>query len=394
MVEAPRDLTIPEEGSATARRVLSLALGRLLADLQRLSRGDGEHARLIQALMKTARGPLASALRTPTIGTLLRCVRPGGALSGAARETAQRELFGVLALEMARSGSLPWPVRLQKPPPRLVSLQGRFVLDIPPDCSEVALENGRARIERAGAAAEVVVLERVEGSGPFYRIDRGITLAVVDTNPLAMVEAHPDKEGNAIDLGGRPAEEWIETLWKALSLIERYLPDLRAEIDLFIHQVVPVGWYAERHLSASYQEAIGTIYMSLHPSLMTMTEAVIHEFSHNKLNAFFELDGVLENAWSPLYSSPVRPDPRPLHGVLLAVHAFLPVARLYERMIAAGDPEAQSEAFRARFAAVRRVNREGASVVLAHGKPTAAGAGLLDEIRRWDAYYARFDASG
>src|SRR6185503_4671918 len=117
-------------------------------------------------------------------------------------------------------------------------------------------------------------------------------------------------------------------------------------------------------LSASYQEAIGTIYMTLHPSLMTMAEAVIHEFSHNKINALFELDDVLENAWAPLYTSPVRPDPRPLHGVLLAVHAFLPVARLYERMIEQGDPLAESSAFRGRYAAIRRINREGAELVL------------------------------
>jgi HEXXH motif-containing protein len=98
---------------------------------------------------------------------------------------------------------------------------------------------------------------------------------------------------------------------------------------------------------------------------------------------------VLENAWSPLYTSPVRPDPRPLHGVLLAVHAFLPVARLYERMLEAGDPEAQSPAFARRFAAIRKINREGAELVLDKGRPTAVGQGLFDEIRRWDAHYAK-----
>jgi HEXXH motif-containing protein len=97
---------------------------------------------------------------------------------------------------------------------------------------------------------------------------------------------------------------------------------------------------------------------------------------------------VLENAWSPLYTSPVRPDPRPLHGVLLAVHAFLPVARLYEKMIEAKEPAAGNEAFLARFAAIRRINREGAEVVLGNGKATVMGAGLLEEIRRWDEYYA------
>src|SRR5258708_27261484 len=114
-----------------------------------------------------------------------------------------------------------------------------------------------------------------------------------------------------------------------------------------------ISWDGVKHLSASYQEILGTIYLTLHPSQMTLTEALIHEFSHNKINALFEVDDVLENAWSPLYTSPVRPDPRPLHGVLLAVHAFLPVARLYEKMTEADHPLARRGEFAQRFARIR-----------------------------------------
>jgi HEXXH motif-containing protein len=74
--------------------------------------------------------------------------------------------------------------------------------------------------------------------------------------------------------------------------------------------------------------------------------------------------------------------------VLLAVHAFLPVARLYERMIAAGHPLAQREDFVQRFAKIRKTNREGADVVLSNGRPTPIGRGVLDEIARWDCHYA------
>ncbi|MBK8696875.1 MAG: hypothetical protein IPN17_32580 [Deltaproteobacteria bacterium] len=170
-------------------------------------------------------------------------------------------------------------------------------------------------------------------------------------------------------------------------LVARRQPALRAEMDLFVHQIVPVGYHDQRHLSASYQESIGTIYMTLHPNLMTMTEALIHEFSHNKINALFELDPVLDNAFWPLYASPVRPDPRPLHGVVLAVHAFQPIARLYEAMTAAGEPVSKSPDFQRRFAQIRKVNRDGAEVVLGHGVPTAVGRGLLDEMRRWDEHF-------
>jgi HEXXH motif-containing protein len=202
-----------------------------------------------------------------------------------------------------------------------------------------------------------------------------------------MEEAHPDKSGNTVDLGGRDAGAWILALRDALAPIERYLPELRREMDLYLHQIVPVGFDPVRHLSASYQEAIGTIYLSLHPSAMTLAEALIHELSHSKLNALFELDDVLENASSPLYPSPVRPDPRPLHGVLLAVHAFLPVARLYERMIEADDPLARRSSFRERFDRICAMNREGADVVLRHGRPTRIGEGLMEEISRWMDHY-------
>ena len=108
---------------------------------------------------------------------------------------------------------------------------------------------------------------------------------------------------------------------------------------LLMQLLLPVGFDRERHLSASYAEAIGAAYLSLHPDGMTMAEALIHEFSHNKINALARLEPLLENGDGARFGSPLRPDPRPLHGVLLAVHAFVPVARLYERMIEAADPQ-------------------------------------------------------
>jgi len=218
-------------------------------------------------------------------------------------------------------------------------------------------------------------------------IDGGILLALADNNPLAMHEAHPDKHGNAIDLGGRPTSEWVASLREALDLVRSYLPDLRAEMNLYVQQIVPVGFFADKHLSASYREAIGTLYLSLHPSPMTMVEALVHEFQHNKLNALLESDDVLENAHEPLYRSPVRPDARPLHGVLLAVHAFVPVALLYERMIAAGDARA-SVAPHPRLREIARINREGTDVLRAHARPTPVGKALLDELFRWDRHFA------
>ena len=144
----------------------------------------------------------------------------------------------------------------------------------------------------------------------------GLTLSEVDCNPLAMDEAHPDKSGNAVSLGGKPAEEWSASLEEALSLIASALPDWSAELASTTDRLVPVRFEPEMHLSASYREAPGTVYLTLHPDPLTMAEAIIHETQHGKLNRLTWLDPVLRNGYTAWSESPVRPDLRPVMGVL------------------------------------------------------------------------------
>jgi HEXXH motif-containing protein len=395
-LDLPKDLTIPEPGSTTARDVLSLAIRRLMVELSALARRAEElplgsadaaaFAKLVMGTLASAPGAMASVLRQPTVGALVRCLRNDK------RPELTTELLATLAVDLAAIGALDHEVVVTRLPARVLSSVAGLGLAIPSDARTllvaphgvvVECANRRLTLDLAtGAGADGLV------SRPYTAIEGGIVLALEDNNPLSMFEAHPDKEGNAIDLGHQPVAAWTEALRGALALIAVHLPELRGEIELYVRQFVPVGHSDEKHLSASYQEAIGTIYLSLHPSVMTMTEAVIHEFSHNKLNALFELDPVLKNAFSPLYASPVRPDPRPLHGILLAVHAFLPVARVYEAMLDAAHPLSSSAWFVERYARIRRINREGAEVVLTHGQATPMGSALLEEFRRWDAHFA------
>ncbi len=359
----PRDLTLPEPGSTTARDVLSRAVGRCMRELRPLLRAHAasapeDVATLDAVLARTPPGALASILRRPHASALVRTLRATPPGEGGARLT---ELLATLAFDLQAVGALAEPVTLRRLPRRVVSLVAREVVQLP---------------------------ERTV-TRPFHVVERETLLSLADNNPLSMFEAHPDKQGNAIDLGGHPVQAWLDALRESLSLVATHLPELREEMALFVQSIVPVGYDAEKHLSASYREAIGTVYMTLHPRLLTVAEALVHEFSHNKLNALFELDDVLENAFSPLVRSPVRPDPRPLHGVLLAVHAFVPVARLYEKMLESGDPRAQeSGGIEARLAEVVAINREGTEVLQAHARPTAAGQGLMDELVRWDRHFA------
>jgi HEXXH motif-containing protein len=388
---APRDLTIPEPGSTTARDVLSAAIRRLLGDLRELPETHATSTETRQAyralrsvvarMLERDPGAVASLLRHPTVTVFVRCLRDRA--PGDGTDPLVAELVATAFLELANSGALAEPVRVAKVPEDIVCLPGRFAIDargvgaITFRAGEIVLHGESDVVLALGPGASHPRLTR-----PFHAIEDDAVLTLVDRNPLAMQEAHPDKEGNAIDLGGRAAGEWVASLRTALEPIAEHMPDLRHDVALYLQQVVPVGYDAEKHLSASYRESIGTVYLTLHPHPMTMTEAIVHEVSHNELNALLELDPLLENAFEPLFTSPVRPDPRPLQGILLAVHAFLPIERLYERMIAAGHPWSKPPSFEHRLQDIRAKNREGAGVLLANARPTETGRALLDEIAR------------
>jgi HEXXH motif-containing protein len=399
------DLTLPRDDTTTVRRLIvrdtrrwtaalrAFPLARLHPDERALFAAA---ATAFSALQERDAGRAGAVLRLPTLAVLLELTaKEGAGADEAALRARGREIAALLLLELAALGALPPEgVAVQRPEagwPILRTLSARLELHVEGSVSTLRFLPGALAL-RAGTDAETSLaladaqtlpgLCRVER--PYHEIVPGLLLAVSDNNPLSDFEAHPDKDGNALDLGGRPAEAWTAMLRDAVELVQTHLPLLAEEMRLLLRLVVPVGYDAEKHLSASYQEYVGAIYMTLHPNLMTMTEALIHEFQHNKINAAFHHDPMLHNAFWPLVQSPVRPDPRPLHGVVLAVHAFQPVATLYRAMADAGHPMAQSRDWQRRAGVILGKIHDGAVTVLGQGEPTPVGRQLMQEMRALD----------
>lgn len=327
---------------------------------------------------------------SPTIGTPLQCVRLREALpelatridAGVSSVTPHVLLEATVRGLLADGQAFAWPAT-----PPLSSVGLGLVFHAPEGSTELRFESGRVlalRADRTVAGSITLADGAVRGfrvEAPYTRVGDVTRLATVDHNPIASFEAHPDKRGNPVDLGGRSVNDWVSALEAAFALVEAYLPELYAEVRWLLHELIPVGCDAEKHLSASYREAIGTVYLTLHPSVLTMTEALVHEFQHNKLNLAAYGTEFIENAYEPLYVSPVRPDPRPLWGILLAVHAFLPVAVLYRRMRDAGDARAsQYDGFTRRLAEVDRKNHEGMQMLRENARWTPSGRALFDEL--------------
>ena len=252
----------------------------------------------------------------------------------------------------------------------------------------VSFSSPAAGLFLAGSAPQVRVLDQsaphsgqdLPWTTPFTPLGHGLSLAVWDKNPLSMLEEHPDKHGNALSLGGRDLDDWRAGLGAALTLIEQGLPAWLGELPDTLSRVIPVGFEPERHLSASYREAPGVAYLTLHPDPLTLAEAIVHEAQHSKLNLLSWLDAVLVNGRTTWTPSPVRPDLRPLMGVLLAVHAFVPVAALHAGLAAADHPISRTAPFQRRRAEVLASNQRGVDVLKRLAEPTAIGQRLLHEL--------------
>ena len=369
MAHALPDLTLPlHPGAATLRRVLAGVTLALAQALQRTAQvHDRDLAHLLAQLDEA--GALRAILLRPQVSVLARVWL---AVPEKRAELRDR-LRAALAVEAALVGKLPEPVAI---PAGVDFAVPRLGVRWP---GEMAVRIDAAWLEALAAAPRQQAYLPLHPALPHAR------LALADDNPLPIFYDHPKRRGNVVSLGEQPQELWLEQLQFAVDHIAQHLPALLEEMRLFLGHVLPVGYLAEDHQSASYPHALGTIYLTLHPRPMMMLEALIHEFQHNKLHALMQLGPILAGDEDLRVASPVRPDPRPLRGVLLAVHAFLPVAELYRRLVAADDPLVREHWFAERYAAIRQTNRAAWRTVQEHARWTPLAQGLGDELLQLDA---------
>ncbi|MCO4769233.1 MAG: hypothetical protein KDA24_04330 [Deltaproteobacteria bacterium] len=347
---------------------------RLLAIRDLLGLGTPWSAAL-EATLRTASAQTLASVGAPDVLPSLLAARSGLV---SLPEALSRAVPNLLCSLHAAGVRPPEPILYEGPVAHLAGLGARSVhLERPGRA--VLLDAAGLSVELAdGAHVDVEQLPSLPSSHPLP--GTGVALCLDDTNPLSHLEDHPDKAGNAVDLGGHSLDEWTRELGKAFDVIKSGLPHWFDELPQSLCRLLPVGYEPERHLSASYGDAPGIAYLTLHPSGLTLAEAVVHETQHGKLNLLLWLDEVLENGRTDWATSPVRPDLRPLMGVLLAVHAFIPVAALHARLLAAGHPLAAGPSFERRRTEVLSGNEGGLAVLRTKARPTRVGARLLEAL--------------
>ncbi len=386
--DPPTDLTYPRAGSTTIKslvpRIMTGLVRRYRALPPRLEGTAREAAHLATAELRGAgAASLGAALMAPTCSALLP-----GAERGDAGLSAALDLL--VLVELATESVLSAPVRVPRPAggwPRLPSITSGVAFDLADDVAWIELGHGELRTS-GGESTELTTPRSVAGlsvSRAYVPITDDVSLALTDNNPRTSVKLHPERDDNSLDLGGHEVGEWVAQLREAFAIVAAHLPALYEEMRWLLRIVVPVGFHEERHSSCSYEAAIGAMYLTLHPRPIKLAEAIVHEYQHNKLHAVMRLDPLLRNGRRGTHLSPLRPDARPLDGVLLAVHAFLPVARMYRSITAAGDPLVLSHDWAKTCAAAEAIHRDGFETLRAHARPTKLGDALLLEMERLSA---------
>lgn len=133
--------------------------------------------------------------------------------------------------------------------------------------------------------------------------------------------------------------EDLRTLFKAQRLLARRNPEILAWIRSSTHLCFPICRGGDnRFASASRSDLAGGVFLELRVDWRRQLEGLVHESAHLQLFADEQAGPLVDPGHARTYASPLRPEPRPLRGILLAYHALAYMAALYDALGNADGP--------------------------------------------------------
>jgi HEXXH motif-containing protein len=141
-----------------------------------------------------------------------------------------------------------------------------------------------------------------------------------------------------------------------------------------VQRLVPFGGPGT---SGSSYRVLGTVFVhhdTLAGDTLRLAEVLVHETAHNRLFAGFALEPSLDAGDTQRYRTPLRPDARPILGLLHQVFVLARLVAFFDRARPL-HPGAESAA---REAADRL--RDGHATLAEHARATPAGRELLASI--------------
>ena len=187
--------------------------------------------------------------------------------------------------------------------------------------------------------------------------------------------------------------EFTDLFRRAMALMADHLPEMQAEIDLLIRQVLLAKSKPSSPIQfdgASHYQFWGLLVINpgFDRSPLELCEVLAHEASHSLLFGMTLDEPLVHNADDELYPSPLRVDPRPMDGIYHATYVSARMAFAMNGM-AQSLPDAADRDWARQAAATDIANfKSGLSVIDEHGRLSDTGRTILEGAR---AYVASLD---
>ncbi len=155
-----------------------------------------------------------------------------------------------------------------------------------------------------------------------------------DLAPLGIYfGAAPEEQRFLLDYQSEVAEHLAE----ALAVVERSAPEQYARVCESIGYILLKPADHGGFANLSHSDLPGFMYISNQACVYDLADTIVHEYRHHELFAIEEEDRVFnDNGIDPYneakFYSPLRDDPRPMHGLFHAYFVMLPVLRLWKNL--------------------------------------------------------------
>ena len=119
------------------------------------------------------------------------------------------------------------------------------------------------------------------------------------------------------------ASQLASQIGEAIQVIECALPSLGKSISRMVNWYIPIDKpFSMVHHSFTSAQQGAVIFLSRAIDSLRLAEAIVHEFSHIKLNVVSDIEGLVKGLDPCDRYSPWRDDPRPLSGLIHALFVF------------------------------------------------------------------------
>jgi HEXXH motif-containing protein len=182
-----------------------------------------------------------------------------------------------------------------------------------------------------------------------------------------------------IDPDPRLAAALASAIGDALNLVRAADPELGDRVRAGVRWYVPLRPFSETTDRAFTVSLLSDVIFLSTTHQHQLAENIVHELMHSELNLLQEVEPLFDADAEQRYYSPWRDDPRPLHGLVHALHVFSGVADFLVGLENVAPTAETAEWLRARRLTVVRQLRVALKQV-PREKFTPAGKELLEDV--------------